>query len=525
MKTVRTAVAGLAMAAVLTGSAWSETLTIGVSLETPSIDPYFYAFKNSYQVANQIFDPLVSQDAKQKFIPGLAESWKNIDDKTWQFNLRKGAKWHDGSPFTADDVMYSVERAKGGIPGSPTTPSRMFLSGGKTYKKIDDYTIQVITPAPYATLVTDLVQPMILSRKNGTGAATKDYDSGKVTIGTGPYKFVEFVRGDRVVLDANPNYWGGKPEWDRVVMRAIPTAPTRLAALLSGEVDVINDVPAEDIEKLKKNPKVKLHIEASNGIVRFLFGHGRMTFPHVRDNDGKVLFPNPLKDWRVRKAFSLAIDRQRIVDRVMAGNAIAAGQGQPPGGHGHDPNLKPDPYDPEQAKKLLAEAGYGKGFQLTVHSPADRYPNDKKIAEAVVQMLNRIGIKADLTLVPNAVFSSRASKGEFAYYLGYWQTPTGDAGSVPIYGLHSYQPGKKLGAANWGRYNNRDFDELVEQSNGEMDAAKREALLSRAWGMVTKDVGNVWVLWVANSWATRPGLTVDKRIDSHTMGTSIHKAK
>ena len=250
-----------------------------------------------------------------------------------------------------------------------------------------------------------------------------------------------------------------------------------------------------------------------------------MTFPHVRDNDGKVLFPNPLKDWRVRKAFSLAIDRQRIVDRVMAGNAIAAGQGQPPGGHGHDPNLKPDPYDPEQAKKLLAEAGYGKGFQLTVHSPADRYPNDKKIAEAVVQMLNRIGIKADLTLVPNAVFSSRASKGEFAYYLGYWQTPTGDAGSVPIYGLHSYQPGKKLGAANWGRYNNRDFDELVEQSNAEMDAAKREALLSRAWGMVTKDVGNVWVLWVANSWATRPGLTVDKRIDSHTMGTSIHKAK
>ena len=144
-------------------------------------------------------------------------------------------------------------------------------------------------------------------------------------------------------------------------------------------------------------------------------------------------------------------------------------------------------------------------------------------SEAVVQMLNRIGIKADLTLVPNAVFSSRASKGEFAYYLGYWQTPTGDAGSVPIHGLHSYQPGKKLGAANWGRYNNRDLDELVVKSNTELDAKKREDLVREAWGMVTKDVGNVWVLWVANTWAARADLVVDPRIDSYTMGTTIHK--
>ena len=179
----------------------------------------------------------------------------------------------------------------------------------------------------------------------------------------------------------------------------------------------------------------------------------------------------------------------------MAGTAVAAGQAQPPGGHAYDPALKPGPYDPDQARKLLADAGYGDGFQLTIHSPDSRYPNDKNIGEAVAQMLRRVGIQSELELVPNAVFSSRASKGEFAFVLGAWGTPSGDGGNFLVHGLHTYQPGKRLGAANWGRYNNRDLDELVERSTIELDAKKREDLVREAWGMVTKDVGNVWVLW------------------------------
>ena len=525
MNSFRYTAIGAVAAFSIAGAAFSETLTIGVSLETPSIDPHFYTYKNSNQIAQQIFDPLIRQDANQQFIPGLAVSWKPINETTWEAKLRQGVKWHDGSPFTADDVLFNVERAKAGIPGSPTTATRNFLLGDKVWKKIDDYTIHMVTPKPHANFAGDMSEVVIVSRKHGQGAATKDYNAGPAAIGTGPYKFVEFVAGDRVVLEANPDYWGGKPEWDRVVIKPIPSGPARLAALLSGTVDVINDVPTDDIEALRKNPKVAVHLAPSNLIIRFIIGHGRMTYPWVRTNDGKPMFPNPLKDWRVRKALSLAIDRQRIVDRVMAGTAIPAGQAQPPGGHAYDPDLKPDPYDPEQAKTLLARAGYGDGFQLTVHSPGDRYPNDKRIGEAVVQMLGRIGLKTSLEIVPNAVFSSRASKGEFAFFVGAWGTPSGDGGNFLIHGLHSFQPGKRLGAANWGRYSNRDFDEIVEKTVSEVDPVKRENLVRDAWRMATKDVANVWVLWVANTWASRSDIVVDKRVDSHTMGQTIHKKK
>ena len=523
MRKLSFVLAGSAAALLVAGAAWSETLTVGISLETPSVDPHFYAYKNSYQIAQQIFDPLIRQDANQKQIPGLAVSWKPLDDKTWEIKLRKGVKWHDGSPFTADDVLFNVERAKAGIPGSPTTPTRNLLTGDKTWEKVDDYTLLIKTPKPWATVPVDMGEVAIVSRKHGAGAATADYNAGKAAIGTGPYKFVEFVTGDRIVLEANPDYWGGKPEWDRVVMKPIPTGPARVAALRSGTVDVINDVPSDDLETLRKDSKLAVFSAPSNLLIRFLFGHGRTSFKWVRDNDGKEMFPNPLKDWRVRKALSMAMDRQRIVDRVMAGTGVATGQAQPPGGHAFNPDLKPGPYDPEQAKALLKQAGYGDGFQLTVHSPADRYPNDKRIAEAVVQMINRIGIKAELELVPNAVFSSRASKGEFAFFLGAWGTPSGDGGNFLVHGLHSYQPGKRLGAANWGRYNNRDLDAIIEQTLIEVEPKKREDLVREAWTLATKDVANIWVLFVANTWASRADLMVDTRTDSYTMGTTIHK--
>ena len=161
MKSIRMGLVGAVAATAIAGAAAAETLTIGVSLETPSIDPHFYAYKNSFQVAQQIFDLLIRQDAQQKYIPGLALEWNNLDDKTWEIKLRKGVKWHDGSPFTADDVLFNVERAKAGIPGSPTTPTRNFLLGGKEWKMIDDHTLQVVTEAPHATFAADFTEPVI----------------------------------------------------------------------------------------------------------------------------------------------------------------------------------------------------------------------------------------------------------------------------------------------------------------------------------------------------------------------------
>ena len=523
MKRTRNLVAGALMSALIAGAATAQTLTIGVSLETSSIDPYFYAFKSNYQVAQQIFDPLIRQDATQQFVPGLATSWKPLNETTWEIKLRQGVKWHDGSPFTADDVLFSVERAKAGIPGSATTPSRTLLQGDKEWKKIDDLTLHIVTPKPYATVPADLSESVILSRKHGAGAQTGDYNTGKAAVGTGPFKFAEYVQGDRVVLTANPDYWGGKPAWERVVMKAIPTAPARLAALLSGSVDAINDVPTEDIDTLKANNKFAVTVAPSNLVIRLVFDYGKMSHEWVKDNAGKVMFPNPLKDWRVRKALSMAIDRQRIVERVMSGTAIAAGQPQPPGGHAYNPDLKPDAYDPEGAKKLLAEAGYPQGFQLTMHTPQNRYPNDAKIAEAIVQMYQRIGVKAQLEVLPQAVVAPRAQKGELAMFLFAWGTSSGDGGNFLINGLRSFDSGLKVGAANWGRYSNRDFDDVIDQTVTEVDPAKREALVREAWKLATQDVANIWVLWVANTWASRADLAVDPRIDSFTMGTTIRK--
>ena len=174
MKSIRMGLLGAVAATAIAGAAAAETLTIGVSLESPSIDPHFYDYKNSNQIAQQMFDLLIRQDAQQQYMPGLALEWNNLDDKTWEIKLRKGVKWHDGSPFTADDVLFNIERAKVGIPGSPTTPTRNFLLGGKEWKAIDDHTLQVVTEAPHATFAADLTGPVIVSRKHGEGAETKD---------------------------------------------------------------------------------------------------------------------------------------------------------------------------------------------------------------------------------------------------------------------------------------------------------------------------------------------------------------
>ncbi len=530
MRTFRTALLGSVAAAFIAAPAFAENLTIGVSIETPSIDPHFFSYKPSHQIAKTIFDPIVKQDINQQLIPGLAESWRLVDDNTWEFKLRKGVVWHDGTPFTADDILFTAERSEAGIPGSPTTPTRFFLLGGKKYKKIDDFTVHVVTPEPYAPMAADLSLPVVVGRKNGTGAGgkpldPKDYDAGKATVGTGPYKFVEFLRGDRVVLKPNPNYWSGKPEWDQVTYKSLSSGPTRVAALLSGAVDLINDAPPEDIPRLKADPKIAVHIAPSNNVIRFQMDQSRTLSPHVFDNDGKPLFPSPILDQRVRHAMSLAIDRERISQRIMNGTAIPAGQFVPPGSHGHDPNLIPDPYDPEGAKRLLAAAGYPDGFKLTIHGTSDRYVNDGQIMEAVAQMFTRVGIKTTLEIVPSAVSSKRARAGEFSFFLSAWGSGTGDGANALIHGIHSYMPGKRLGAANWGRYNNMTYDKLAEETMTIMDAADREAKVREAYAVAMKDYANIMLHWEANSWASRADLTIELRKDQFVLAHAIHKVK
>jgi len=505
---------------MVSGFAFAAQIVIGSALEPSSIDPHYHNLGPNNAIARHIFESLVDTNEKQQLGPGLAVSWKPINDTTWEFKLRQDVKFHDGTPFTADDVLFTFERA----PNVEASPSSFALyTKGKTLKKIDDYTIHIITEKPYPLMPNDVSTIYIISKKHGQGAKTGDYNSGKAAIGTGKYKFVEWVPGDRLVLDKNPAYWGDKAQFDRVVFKPIKSDPARVAALLAGDVDMIDVVPTADIPRLKENPDIVLSQGVSNRVIYLHMDQFRDESPFITGTGGK----NPLKDQRVRKAISKAINRPAIVERVMEGVALPAGQLLPEGFFGVSPALKPEKYDPEGAKKLLADAGYSNGFGLTLHGPNDRYINDAKICQAIGQMLARVGIDAKVETMSKSVFFSKASRGgpdkspAFSFILVGWGSGTGEASSPLKSLLHTYDKEKGLGASNRGRYSNAEMDKLVQQALATVDDAKREELLQQATQIAIEDLGIIPLHYQVNVWATRKGLAYTPRTDEYTLATSV----
>ena len=521
MKAIARIVLGILLTVMLgSGAALAAELVIGSALEPSSIDPHYHNLGPNNAIARHIFESLVDTNEKQQLQPGLAVSWKPINDTTWEFKLRQGVKFHDGTPFTADDVLFTFERA----PNVEASPSSFALyTKGKTLKKIDDYTVHIITEKPYPLMPNDVSTIYIISKKHGQGAKTGDYNSGKAAIGTGKYKFVEWVPSDRLVLDKNPAYWGKKAQFDRVVFKPITSDPARVAALLAGDVDMIDVVPTADIPRLKDNPNVVLSQGVSNRVIYLHMDQFRAESPFITGTGGK----NPLMDQRVRKAISKAINRPAIVERVMEGIALPAGQLLPEGFFGVSPTLKPEKYDPETAKKLLAEAGYPNGFGLTLHGPNDRYINDAKICQAIGQMLARVGIDAKVETMSKSVFFSKASRGgpnkspAFSFILVGWGSGTGEASSPLKSLLHTYDKEKGLGASNRGRYSNAEMDKLVQQALATVDDAKREKLLQQATQIAIEDLGIIPLHYQVNVWATRKGLAYKPRTDEYTLATSV----
>ena len=522
----RTLAAALIASAMMAVSpAKADDLTIALSSEPTSIDPHFHNLTPNNAMAMHMFQSLVIFDAKQQVTPGLAVSWKTIDDLTWEFKLRPDVKWHDGSPFTADDVVFTFERAVN-VPNSPSSFGTYIK--GKTVVKVDDLTIHIKTEKPYPLMVTDLTTVPMVSKKNGEGATTADYNSGKAAIGTGPYKFAEYVPGDRIVLEANGDYWGDKPKWDKVTLKPIKSGPSRVAALLAGDVDVIEGVPTTDITRLKKEPKLALSSGISNRVIYLHLDHDRDDSPHIKAIDGSPI-KNPLKNQKVRMAISKAISRPLIVERVMEGVAIPAGQLLPEGFFGVSPDLKPVEYDLEGAKKLLKEAGYEKGFQMTLHGPNDRYINDAKIAEAIGQMLTRLGLKMSVETMTRSVFFKRASRGgkdgspEFSFILVGWGAGSGEASSPLKSLLHTYDKARGFGASNRGRYSNPEMDKLLEEALATVDDKKRQDLLAKATEVAINDGGIIPLHYQVNTWGSRKGLKYVARTDERTVAMMVEK--
>ncbi len=508
------------MASLMFGAsfAMAQDLTLGLKGEPTSLDPHFHNVTSNNQMALYIFDKLVRQDARQKLQPGLAESWKPVNDTTWEFNLRKGVTFHDGSPFTAEDVKFTLER----IPNVPNSPSSFTFAVAsiKEVEIVDPHTIRIHTELPSPLMPRNFAAFNIVSKKAAEGMTTADFNSGKAAIGTGPYKLVEWARGDKIVYERNDNYWGEKLAWEKIIVRPISNDGTRVAALKSGDVDLINFVPPADVKHLGETKGLNLSKSSSTRLIYLHLDSDRDETPMITDNAGNKI-KNPMKDVRVRKAISKAINRPAIAARIMEGLAIPAAQMLPDGYEGTSPNLKPEAYDPKGAKALLAEAGYPEGFKITIHGPNDRYVNDGDIAQAIAQMLTKVGIKTEVNTMPKAVYFGKASALEFSLMLVGWATDTGEHSNCIGSLLHTYDKEKGFGASNRGRYSNAIVDQKMEEALVTVDPAKHNQLLIEAVEIGMGEVGIVPIHYQVNVWGTKKGLSYNGRTDGYTLPHEI----
>lgn len=515
----------LAAAAVLAApAAPAQTLTMGVGAVIGSLDPHFYNVGPNNAVAATLFSRMVETDAQARVRPGLLASWRLVSDTVWEFKLRPDVRFHNGAPFVADDIAFTIARVPTiqNSPGLFTTYTR----GIARVEVVDPLTVRVHTRAPNPSLLVDLARLAVLNRRTHEGASTDDFNAGRVVFGTGPFKLAEFRQGDRILMQRNDDYWGEKPHWQRVDYRMVTNDAGRTAALLAGDADVIDQVPTSDMQRLRRDPKVVLAEVDSLRNAFLVFDHSREgATPFVTDNDGRPLERNPLKDVRVRQALSLAIDRQAIVERVMDGSARASMQFVGPGVFGYVPDLEPRRADPDAARRLLAEAGYPNGFRLTLHGSNDRYQNDARTIQAIGQMWTRIGIRTAVEALPFTSFISRASRQEYSVWYASWGSSTGETSAAMRSTLATFDRERGLGSVNRGRYSNPEFDRRLQAASSEMEDERREKALQDAMRLVMEDHPIAPLLVFRNVWALRQGLELAARADELTRPQDVRPVR
>ena len=518
---IRLALAALLFAAAYT-QAPAQDLTIGLGRAVTSIDPHFHNTGPNNSVAAHVFDRLVHQDARQRLVPGLALSWRAIDDLTWEFRLRPGVRFHDGSPFGAEDVVASFARAPA-VANSPSSFA-LYTRAIVAIERVDDLTVRMRTRDPHPLLPNDVSAISIVARRFAD-APSSAFDQRSAAIGTGPYRVAGWTRDERLSLLRNDDWWGGPTPWARVEKRILPGDAARVAALLAGDVQAIEVVPTADIRRLEADPRIATAREVSNRLLFLNLDQFRDVTPFATDRDGRPLPANPFRDLRVRRALSKAINRQAIAERLQEGLAIPAGGVIPEGFFGSDPGLTPDPHDPDGARRLLAEAGYPNGFSLVLHGPNDRYPNDDKVVVGIAQMFTRIGVTTKVEVMPWSVYATRSSRGEFSATFFGWGAATGEASSPLRSLVATVDPARGLGASNRGRYSSPAFDAALAEAMRAIDDPRREDLLRRATRLAVADAAILPLYYQVNVWALRRGLAYEGRADDQTLAWGMTPAR
>ena len=494
--------------AMLLGSGFAGAVTLRIANQgdAMSLDPHSLNESLQITVNENVYEPLIWRDKNFKLTPALATDWKATNPTTWRFNLRKGVQFHDGTPFTADDVIFSYERAK-----ADGSDMKAYVGQIKEIKKINDHAIDIITNQPFPILPETFTHWDMMSKKwCEDNQATKPVDRRKGienaasfrANGTGPYRVRERQPNVRTVFSRNGNYWGKvEGNVDEVVFTPIGNDSTRVAALLSGEVDVMEPVPVQDVERIKANSNLQV-LQGPELRVIFLGmdqKRDELLFSNVK---GK----NPFKDVRVRKAFYQAIDIDTIKSRVMRGASTPIAQMITPQIRGYAPDLtKRLPYDVEAAKKLLADAGYPNGFELKMNCPNDRYVNDSEICQAVAANLARINVKVNLEAeTKNNYFPKILSRNTSFYMLG-WTSSTVDAHGM-LYPIISTPGAGGRGQFNLGSYCNAKVDELTDKVGSETDDTKRSAMIAEAMKIHQDDVGHIPLHQQAINWSAKKNI-------------------
>jgi peptide/nickel transport system substrate-binding protein len=521
-------VALMGSCALTASAALAQTLTIGVRAGPDSIDPHFTASGTHAEALKHVFDTLVWSGDQLQLEPALAESWKPLDTTTWEFKLRKGVKFHDGSDFTAEDVKFSIER----IPAvSGPNPTTIYVRRVKEVKIIDAHTLNIVTEGPAPSLPNDFIRLFIVSAKAAKDCSTKEtanecFNSGKAATGTGPFKYVSWTPKQDLVLERNDAYWRGPAAWQKVIRREIANDSARVAQLKAGQVDMIVRTPAADVPTLERDPKLRI-VRGETVYVFNIEMDLREKSPQITAKDGSPLAANPFRDPKVREAIDLAIDRPALAEIAMEGLGRPVTQMVTKGIFGYNaklPELKPDV---KKAQALMAEAGYANGFKVTFSFTNDRLPGDRAVGTSVAQMLARIGIEVNAAGQPGAVLFPARTRGELSMVMSGWGTITGEANYTLSSIFHSNSPALKLGAFNWRGYVNPEMDKLIQAAAVEMDIEKRRSLLEETNALVMKERVSLPLVSVSSAWAmVKDKVDLPKpRTDEDTLAFDVKPAK
>jgi peptide/nickel transport system substrate-binding protein len=470
-----------------------DVLTVAQGVDMQTGDPHRTTLTHAVNVLTNLYDTLIGRDASLALRPGLALSWRAVDPTTWEFKLRQGVKFHNGEPFNAQAVKFSFERM---LDPKTKWPGAGALKLIKTVTVVDDVTVRFATERPWPLMPRFLgyygaiVPPGYLA-KSGEEALVRQ------PVGTGPYRFVRWVKDDRVELEANPDFWGGKPRIGRVVFRAIPSESSRLAELLAGSVQLINLVPPELFKPIQDSSRARL-VEGKSLSVYFVI-HNLVNIARDR----------PLADRRVRQALNHAIDRQAIVASIMhnVGRPVATFCTELM--LGCDAAVSPFSYDPERARALLREAGYPNGFDFTITGTSGAYPGDRDIALAVADQLNRVGVRARVNITEYGVQLKQVQSRQLAE--DGWFTRFTD-----FFGLSNIIPFRAFYAqGEWSlwRPGHREFDQLLEQANVAADEAQIRELSRRVQVLYKEEAPAISLFTAPNVYGMHPDLEWTPRPD------------